>query len=63
MHVRSRRPRSALDGHVALITGGAKGLGQFMALGLAEAGATTVICSRNQGDCDAVAADMRTNDA
>ena len=47
-----------LDGRIALITGGTKGLGQSMALGLAQAGATTVICSRNQDDCDAVAADI-----
>ena len=48
-----------LDGRVALITGGSKGLGQSMALGLAQAGATTVICSRHQADCDAVATEIR----
>ena len=44
-----------LDGRVAIITGGSKGLGKSMALGLAQAGATTVICSRHQDDCELVA--------
>jgi gluconate 5-dehydrogenase len=36
-----------LDGSVALITGGGKGLGYFSAEGLAEAGADVVICGRD----------------
>ncbi len=47
-----------LTGKVALITGGSKGLGASMAKGLAQAGATTVICSRTQADCDAVAKEI-----
>lgn len=42
-----------LDGRIAVVTGGSKGLGKSMALGLAQAGATTVLCSRAQ---DAIAA-------
>jgi 2-deoxy-D-gluconate 3-dehydrogenase len=39
-----------LDGKVALVTGAARGLGQAMALGLAEAGADIVALGRR--DCD-----------
>lgn len=36
-----------LDGKVALVTGGGKGLGYFSAEGLAEAGADVMICGRD----------------
>ena len=39
-----------LDGKVAVITGGSKGLGRSMAEGLASAGADLVLCSRNEGE-------------
>jgi NAD(P)-dependent dehydrogenase (short-subunit alcohol dehydrogenase family) len=45
-----------LDDRVAIITGGSKGLGKSIALGLAQAGATTFICSRHGEDCELVAA-------
>ena len=44
-----------LDDHVAVITGGSKGLGLSMAQGLADAGSVTVLCSRNEEDCRAAA--------
>ena len=44
-----------LKDRVAIITGGSRGLGRSMALGLAQAGATAVICSRHQDDCELVA--------
>ncbi|MEZ6043167.1 MAG: SDR family NAD(P)-dependent oxidoreductase [Planctomycetaceae bacterium] len=44
-----------LDEHVAIITGGSKGLGAAMAAGLASAGATVVLVSRDQTEGQAVA--------
>lgn len=40
-----------LDGKVAVITGGSRGLGRAMALGFASAGANVVIASRNLDSC------------
>src|SRR5262245_60152680 len=39
-----------LDGKVALVTGGSKGLGKAMARGFAEAGADIVISSRHENE-------------
>ena len=39
-----------LDGRVALVTGGSKGLGKEMARGFAEAGADVMISSRSEDD-------------
>ena len=47
-----------LDARIAVVTGGSKGLGRAMALGLAQAGATTVICSRNLEDCKEAAEEI-----
>ncbi|MGI9293618.1 MAG: SDR family NAD(P)-dependent oxidoreductase [Pseudomonadales bacterium] len=44
-----------LGGKVALVTGGSRGLGKAMVLGLADAGADVIIASRKQENCDAVA--------
>lgn len=48
-----------LDGRVALVTGGSKGLGESMAVALAQAGARVVVNSRTQSDCDDVANQIR----
>jgi NAD(P)-dependent dehydrogenase (short-subunit alcohol dehydrogenase family) len=44
-----------LQGRRALITGGAKGLGQVISMALAEAGADVAIASRTLSDCQAAA--------
>jgi NAD(P)-dependent dehydrogenase (short-subunit alcohol dehydrogenase family) len=48
-----------LHGKVAIVTGGSRGMGRSMVLGLAAAGADVVIVSRKQAACDAVAAEVR----
>lgn len=45
-----------LDGRIAIVTGGAGGIGEALALGLAYHGATVVVSSRNQEAITAVAA-------
>lgn len=47
--------RFRLDGRIALVTGGSKGLGEAMALGMAEAGAKVVITSRHLDECEETA--------
>lgn len=41
-----------LSGKVAIVTGGGRGIGQFMAEGLAEAGANVVLASRKVENCE-----------
>lgn len=47
-----------LNGHVALVTGGTRGFGRVIARAYAEAGGDVVLCSRNEADAAAVAADI-----
>jgi gluconate 5-dehydrogenase len=48
-----------LDGKVAIVTGGSRGLGFWMAEGLAEAGADIVICARKLAPCEEAAKAIR----
>jgi len=47
-----------LEGKIALVTGGSRGIGRSIALGLAEAGADVVIASRKLPDLEAVAQEI-----
>jgi NAD(P)-dependent dehydrogenase (short-subunit alcohol dehydrogenase family) len=47
-----------LSGKTALVTGSGRGIGRAIALGLAEAGANVVLCSRSKTEIDAVAAEI-----
>jgi NAD(P)-dependent dehydrogenase (short-subunit alcohol dehydrogenase family) len=49
-----------LDDKVALITGGARGLGLTMATALAEAGANVALAGRSVGACEEAAAAIKT---
>ena len=51
-----------LDGRVAIVTGGASGLGEAMAHGLAQAGATVAIADANREAAEDVAASVADRD-
>ncbi|MDX1567594.1 MAG: SDR family oxidoreductase [Longimicrobiales bacterium] len=48
-----------IDGKTAIVTGGGRGLGEYMAEALAEAGANVVLCSRKVEACQEVADEIR----
>jgi len=58
----SLKKSDALAGHVALVTGGATGIGRAMADAMAKAGARVWIASRNDGAIHLAVAEMRAAD-
>jgi NAD(P)-dependent dehydrogenase (short-subunit alcohol dehydrogenase family) len=48
-----------LDGEVAVVTGGGRGIGRAIALGLAEAGADVVVAARRTDEINAVADEIK----
>ncbi|MGH2944749.1 MAG: glucose 1-dehydrogenase [Solirubrobacteraceae bacterium] len=59
-HVARRAGGTLFDlaGRVAIVTGGASGIGWQMAVGLAEMGADTVVCGRHADRCKEAAAEL-----
>ena len=47
-----------LEGKVAIVTGGSKGIGRATALGLAKEGANVAICARGVEDLEEAAAEI-----
>lgn len=48
-----------LSGRTALVTGGGRGIGRHLAIGLAEAGADVIVASRKLANCEETAAAVR----
>lgn len=51
-------PERALEGKVAIVTGGSKGIGRAIARALSQAGASVALAARGQADLDAAALEI-----
>jgi NAD(P)-dependent dehydrogenase (short-subunit alcohol dehydrogenase family) len=49
----------SLSGKVSIVTGASRGIGRAIALRLAAAGSSVVLCARDQALLDAAAAEIR----
>ena len=52
-------PPARLDGQVALVTGGGRGIGRVIALQLSESGAAVAVCARSEDEVSRVAHEIR----
>jgi NAD(P)-dependent dehydrogenase (short-subunit alcohol dehydrogenase family) len=50
-----------LSGKVAIVTGGGRGIGKAIALGLAQCGAKLILASRTQGELEKVVSEIKGN--
>ena len=50
-----------LEGKIAIVTGGSKGIGRATALALAQEGVDVAICARGMEDLEDAAAEIRAN--
>ena len=55
--------RTVLEGRVAVVTGGGRGIGRAIALGMAKEGAAVVVSSRTQEQLDQVVAEIAAADS
>ncbi|MBI4286669.1 MAG: 3-oxoacyl-ACP reductase FabG [Chloroflexi bacterium] len=52
-------PLFSLEGKIAIVTGGGRGIGKAIALGFVQCGADVVVCSRTPAELEEVAGEVR----